>query len=135
MNLEFSPEEQSLANDKATNTVIPVIEEQLVVDKKIIETGKIAISKHITESVETVNIPLLHNDHIVEHIEINRFVDDAPLIRYDGDTIIIPVLKEVLVKRTLLVEEIRITKHTFQTNEQQQFTLRKENVVVESSKP
>ena len=55
----------------------------------------------------------------------------SPPVRYEGDTIIIPVIKEVLVKRNLLVEEVRITKRTGETVVQQQVALRKENVTVE----
>lgn len=121
-------------NNEGTRKInIPVIEEHIVVDKKIEETGKLKISKHVTENIETINIPLLHNEHYIEHKEINMLVDDLPSIRYEGDTIIIPVIKEVLVKRTLLVEEIRITQRTLETNEQQQIKLRKENVTVERS--
>jgi stress response protein YsnF len=40
-------------------------------------------------------------------------------------------MKEVLVKRILLVEEIRITKKSVQSSEQQEVTLRKEKVHVE----
>ncbi len=128
-------EKQNLINnDEGINNInIPVIEEHIVVDKKIEETGKLKISKHVVENIETVNIPLLHNEHYIEHKEINVLVDDLPSIRHEGDTIIIPVIKEVLVKRILLVEEIRITQRTLETNEQQQIKLRKENVTVERS--
>lgn len=128
-------EKQNSNNIEGTqkNLNIPVIEEHIVVDKKIEETGKFKISKHVSENIETVNIPLLHNEHYIEHKEINMLVDDLPSIRHEGDTIIIPVIKEVLVKRILLVEEIRITQRTLKTNEQQQIKLRKENVTVERS--
>lgn len=74
---------------------------------------------------------LLHDEHVVQRVSVNELVDAVPSVRYEGDTIIIPVLKEVLVKRILLVEEIRITKHTVHSNEQQEVTLRKEKVQVE----
>ncbi len=113
-----------------TDLKIPVIEEQIKIEKSIIETGKIQISKHITEHDELINIPLLHEEHVIEHININVFVDDLPVTRYEGDTMIIPVLKEVVVKRILLVEEIRITKKTVQTNEQQSVTLKAQEVTI-----
>lgn len=110
---------------------IPIIEEQLIIDKEVKETGKLHIAKHITEETGTVTVPLMHEEHSIEHVPVNAFVDELPVVRQEGETMIIPVLKEVMVKRMLLVEEIRITKHTVQTNEPQQVTLRKENVTIE----
>lgn len=123
------------ADNKITDigevVTIPIVEEQVNIETAIIETGRIQILKQVTEENERINIPLIHEEHSIEHIPINTFVDGLPSIRQEGGTMIIPVLKEVMVKRVLLVEEIRITKHTVQTNELQQVTLRKENVTVE----
>ena len=121
-------EGQNLDN---TSLVIPVIEEELIVGKKVVESGRVVISKQVEETSETVNIELLHDEHAVEHVPVNEFVDAVPAVRYEGDTIIIPVMKEVLVKRILLVEEIRITKKSVQSSERQEVTLRKEKVHVE----
>ena len=60
----------------AKKSVIPVIEENLFCNKKIIETGKVVISKHVTENIETINIPLQHDEHIIEHIPFNTLIDD-----------------------------------------------------------
>ncbi|MDX5345618.1 MAG: YsnF/AvaK domain-containing protein, partial [Hymenobacteraceae bacterium] len=65
--------------------------------------------------------------------QVNKYVDEAPpATRYEGDTMIVPVLKEVLVveKKLLLVEEVHIKKQQLQTEEKQQVTLRKEDVSV-----
>jgi uncharacterized protein (TIGR02271 family) len=110
---------------------IPVIEEEIYVGKKVVETGRVVISKAVDEVKESINIELLHDEHTVEHVAINELVDSMPSIRYEGQTVIIPVLKEVLVKRVLLVEEIRITKRVVQTNEEQEFSLRREKVTVD----
>ena len=128
---EFTRLDDNNLTQDETGMIIPVIEEHLVVDKKVIESGKIVISKQVEETPESVNIELLHDEHVVEHVSVNELVDAVPAVRYEGDTIVIPVMKEVLVKRILLVEEIRITKRTVQTNEQHEFTLRKEKVQVE----
>ncbi len=111
--------------------VIPVLEERAVIGKEVTETGTIRIEKQVAEREETVSISLSHDEHTIEHVSQNIYVDTIPVIRQEGDTMIIPVLQEVMVKRMLLVEEIRITKHTIQTKEPQQVTLRKESVTVE----
>ena len=111
--------------------LIPVLEEQIRVAKATVETGSIKIAKHITESPEIINVSLSHDEHFITHVPINIFVDELPSIRYEGDVMVIPVLKEVLVKRTMLVEEIRVNKQVIHTNEEHNVMLRKENVTIE----
>lgn len=113
--------------------VIPVIEERITVDKKIVETGKVRISKKVTEQEEMIDVPLMREDVQVERVAINRFVDTAPQVRYEGETMIVPVLREVVVveKRIELIEELHITKRQTQTQSTEHVMLRKEEVTVE----
>ena len=118
-------------NQSEQDIVIPVIEEQVSIGKSVIATGSVIIKKKVEEDSETVIVPLLHDEHSVEHVPVNVFVDELPSIRYEGDMIVIPVLKEILVKRVLLVEEIRISRQSVQTNEEHTVQLRRETVSVE----
>ena len=54
-------------------------------------------------------------------------------MRSEEDTLVIPLLEEVLVveKRLLLKEEVRITKRRMETHRPQRVTLRREEAVVE----
>ncbi len=116
--------------------VIPVINEDVSINKKIVETRKIRVSKKVNEANEFVNIPLVHEEINIEKIPINKYVDDMPEpVRYEGDTMIIPVLKEVSVVRIMLVEEIHVTKKQVQTQDSQNITLRKEEVIIENVLP
>lgn len=113
--------------------VIPVIEEQLIVDKRVVEKGRVRISKSVREQDETVNIPLIQENVQVERIPINQYVAEAPPpVRYEGNVMIIPVLREVVVveKRLVLVEELRVIKQQTQTQQTQKVRLRKEEVSV-----
>lgn len=113
--------------------VIPVIEEQLIVDKRVVEKGRVRVSKRVRETDETVNVPLIEENVSVERIPINQYVAEAPPpVRYEGNVMIIPVLREVVVveKRLVLVEELRVTKQQIQTQETQKMRLRKEEVEV-----
>lgn len=123
---------QTVDNDTQSGqvTTIPVIEEQVTIGKEVKETGRIRIEKRVSQREETVDLSLSRDEHTIEHIPRNIYVDTIPVMRHEGNTIIIPVLEEVIVKRTLLVEEIRITKNTVQTNGQQNITLHKEIVTV-----
>jgi uncharacterized protein (TIGR02271 family) len=121
----------STAETVNTNTVIPVVHETIEVGKKTVETGRFNVVKQVTEESYTANIPLNKEEIIIEKKAINQYVDDNPPgIRLDGDTTIIPVIREVIVKRLLLVEEIHITKRTTQHTASVNETLRKEEVVI-----
>lgn len=114
---------------------IPVIQEELKIDTRQVETGKVRVSKTIREKEETVQMPVVSEYVDVTRVPVNRPVDAAPPIRYEGDTTIIPVLKEVLVveKRLVLVEEVHLRRHRTETTVSQQVTLRTEEVRIEGT--
>jgi uncharacterized protein (TIGR02271 family) len=114
--------------------VIPVIEEQLQVSKVWEETGRVQISKTVTEEAVDFNLPVSQEEVIMERKPINQYVDTAPpASRYEGDTLIIPVIKEVLVveKKLMLVEELHIIKRKTEQMVSGTEILRKEAVTVE----
>ncbi|GAB4016775.1 YsnF/AvaK domain-containing protein [Spirosoma koreense] len=117
--------------------IIPVIEEHLHIHKQLIETGVVRIAKHIIEEAQTVDIPVFREEVTVEHVAVYQYVETAPAVRYEGETMIIPVLREVLVteKKLLLVEEVHVTKRHFNEQETQEVILRKEEVTVDRSGP
>lgn len=117
--------------------VIPVIEEQLYVDSNEVKTGIVRLVKHVTEETQTIDTPTTKEEVIVDRVAIYQYVDTPPVTRYEGDTTIIPVLREVLVteKKLLLVEEIHVTKRKTVEQDTQTFTLRKEEITVERSTP
>lgn len=115
---------------------IPVIQETVKINKSQVETGRIKISKKVNEETQVVEIPLEHEEIEVETIDVNQYVDTIPEpVRYEGDTMVIPVLKEVSVVRILLEKEIRITKKRVQTLDAHNISLRKEEVIIENITP
>jgi uncharacterized protein (TIGR02271 family) len=116
---------------KEQDLVIPIIEETASVDKQVVVTGKLRIEKQVNETTEAVNVDLQHDEYTIRRIERNEYVDEgAPQVRYEGNVLIIPVVKEVIVKRLLLVEEVHIIKEVVTTNEQVNIPIRKETVTV-----
>ena len=114
--------------------VIPVIQETMQVGTRIVETGKIHISKKVTEETAVENFLETSEQITVERKQINQYVETAPpASRQEGDVTIISVVKEVLFveKRLMLVEELHVTKHKVQENRKVTATLRKEEVTVE----
>jgi uncharacterized protein (TIGR02271 family) len=112
--------------------VIPVIQEQVTFDKKVVETGKVRISKRVSQHEELVDVPLLREQVDVERVPINRVVDAPPQVRHEGDTMIIPVVEEQVFyqKRLVLVEELRVRKQVIEEHKPQQITLMKEEVEI-----
>jgi uncharacterized protein (TIGR02271 family) len=128
-------EDSQYRQDTAVNqsAAIPVIEEHVHVDKQLVEKGVVRVSKRVYQENVDVDVPLIHEEHDVNRVPVNQYVDTPPAVRYEGETMIIPVLREEVIvqKRLVLVEELHITKKLVQTQSHQQVTLRKEEVVVD----
>lgn len=122
-------------NNDHEKIILPVIEEQLRVDKKVVEKDSVRIIKKVHEEEVPVTTPYFSEEVNVEHIPVNKYVDERalPQIRMEGDKTIIPVLKEVVVveKKIILVEELHVTKHQIQHTSTENITLRKEEIVIE----
>ena len=133
-NFDSLNKEKAVSSEKVS---LPVIEERIKIDKKVVETGKVVISKVVHEDTNSYTIPTIEESIQVERVPKNIIVDSAPpAVRYEGDVMIIPVLKEVAVveKRMMLVEELHVTKTKTEKSQTHQMTLRKEEVEVKRTK-
>lgn len=116
-----------------SDQVIPVIEEHATVHKIVVETGKVNIHKSVTEEKTAINLPVINESYNIERVAVNKVYDTPPpSMRYEGEVMVIPVMREVTVvqKRYEVVEELRITRQLTETPLVQEITLRKENVKV-----
>jgi uncharacterized protein (TIGR02271 family) len=113
--------------------VLPVMEETLDVQTRRVETGRIRIRKVVHAREEFVDPPLLRDEVEIERVPINRVVEGPLPVRYEGDTMIISLLEEVLVVETrlLLTEEVHITTRRTETHTPERVTLRHEDVTIE----
>jgi uncharacterized protein (TIGR02271 family) len=113
--------------------VIPVIDEQLRVHKREVVTGKVRVKKVMQEREEVVDEPLLSEDVEVKRVPIDRWVDSPVSVRQEGDTLIIPLLEEVLVveKRLCLKEEIHVTRRRSESHRPERVVLRSEEALVD----
>lgn len=119
-----------------SRTVIPVIEETLHVDKRVVETGSgVRVHKTVASREEIVDTALSRDELEVTRVPIDRTLaaGEVPEAGYDGDTLVVPVLEEILVveKRWRLKEEVRITRHRREIHAPQTVVLRSEKVEVE----
>lgn len=132
--LPISVEDLSLSQSQgdAQSLVIPVIAEEVTVQKRVVETGITEIRKTVHERVERVDEPLQAQDVEIERVAVNRIVNEPLQIRYEGDTTIIPLLEEVLVveKRLMLREEVHIKRVQREVHDPQDVLLQEEQVEI-----
>jgi uncharacterized protein (TIGR02271 family) len=120
-----------------TVAVLPVVEEELRVGKRVVETGRVRVTKRVHEREEVVDEPLVREEYDVERVPVGVFVDEPVGPRHEGETLVVPVLEEVLVveKRLLVREELRITRRQTEEREPRRVTLLSEEVSVERTGP
>ena len=121
-------------DDEVDSITIPVIEEELNVARETVETGKVRVRTIPQERIETVTESLLRTDVEVERLHIGREIEEMPPLRDEGDSIVVPVVEERLVKKLFLVEEVRLTRRTSTHDIDEQIKLRSQQVVVEREK-
>lgn len=118
------PEDKKV-NEKGEQ-VISVVHEHATVHKEVVETGKVHIRKRVTEEVVSVNMPVINESYRVEHVPVEKKILDAPppAVRYEGDKMIIPVLREITVvqKKYEVIEELHIIKQSVETPLVQEIT-------------
>ncbi|XYH93581.1 DUF2382 domain-containing protein [Sorangium sp. So ce1128] len=117
---------------------MPVVVQELEMKKRTIESGRVRITKQVNERVEAVEEPLERERVFVERVAINQVVTEPPATRQEGDTLIVPVVEEVLVveKRLVLKEELHITRvRSVEMSPPEHVTLRSEEVRVERVPP
>jgi stress response protein YsnF len=109
--------------------VIPVIAEELRVDKRVKGT-RMLVSKVVESEDSTIDEVLRSEQYDVVRVPVDRVVDEPVAPRQEGDTMILPVLREEIIKRIVLVEEIRITRRQEYKREHHELTLRRERVEI-----
>jgi stress response protein YsnF len=87
---------------------IPIVQERLTLEKRLVETGKVRIDERLAR----VDEELEYEDVNIERVAVNREVDHAPEVREVDGVLIVPVLEEVLIveKRLVVKEELHIRK-------------------------
>ena len=133
----MNPNAQRPVGDDAI--VVPAVQEEASVTVREVETGGVRVHKTVSEQPHAVDAYLRRDEVVVEHVAIDRIVplSEAPGARQEGDTLIIPVLEEVLVVETRcrIKEEIHITRSQRTEHHAEHVVLRSEDVTVERFGP
>lgn len=120
------------ASDR-TETVLPLVDEALTVGRRTVETGKVRIGIVNDTREQRIVEQLVRGGVEIERVAIGRPVDGVPPMREEGETIVIPVVEEVLVveKRLMLVEEIRIHRSATRVDHAETVGLVRQRAVIE----
>ena len=78
-----------------------------------------------------VDPPLRRQQVEIRRRRVDRFVDRPPGVRREGDTLIVPIVEEVVTTRLKVVEEVAITLRRSVERRPQRIQLRRERAVIE----
>lgn len=114
---------------------IPVIEEELDLSIRSTPVGKVRVTTSTTIVEEWARAELKTDEVEVQRVAIGERIDVMPEVRTEGDTIIVPVVEEVLVvqKQLVLKEELRITKRVSSETVEAPVDLRKQSATITRS--
>jgi uncharacterized protein (TIGR02271 family) len=132
--LPFGPDDiDRMARETASGrTVIPVVAEELELGKRAVPTGGVRVQRHVLEQEEEIDMPLLSEHVQVRRVLLDREVEGPLPIREEGDTLIIPVVEEVLVisRRFRLKEEVHVRKLTREERHRERVAVRRQQAEV-----
>ena len=117
---------------EAEETLIPLLAEEVAVSKKKVETGRVQVTRVTHEREQFIDQELARENVEIDRIPIDRQVDAMPPVREEGDTIVVPIVEEVLVveRRLLLKEEVRIRRVRTTDKYREAVSLRHQEAVV-----
>jgi uncharacterized protein (TIGR02271 family) len=118
--------------DLADETVVPLLAEEVAVSKQVVETGRVQVARVTHQREQLIDELLAHETVEIERTPIGRHVEAMPAVREEGDTIVVPIVEEVLVieRRLFLKEEVRIRRVQSAERHQESVTLRHQEAVV-----
>jgi uncharacterized protein (TIGR02271 family) len=107
--------------------------EEVSFDREKVETGRVRVRVVTREHPETVEVPLTKETFEVDRVAIGREIDSMPATRQEGDTLVIPVVEEVVVvqRKLVLKEELRLKRVRLTEQHRETVVLRRHEAIVE----
>jgi len=130
-NVELSKSVSATPDDEG-RVVVPLVGEELAVTKETRETGRVRVTTVTRQREELVDEMLAREQVEVERVAVGKPVEAIPAVREEGDTIVVPIVEEILVveRRLILKEEVRLRRMRSTERYQERVTLRKQEAVV-----
>lgn len=120
-------------SDKPEEIAIPLVSEEIHPGARQVVTGGVRVVKRTIPHEETVQQELRHDNVEVRRVQLDREVDGPQSPRQEGDTLIVPVVEEVLrVQRVwVLKEEIHLRRITTSETHEEKVVVSREEADVE----
>ncbi len=115
--------------------VIPVLSERLQVDKVLEHTGTVRLRKVTHEVVEAVDAPGYRETVETTRVPVNEVVQAVKAPWQQGESLVIPVYEERLVRQLVLLEELHVVRRREAIVDNATASLRREEVIVERLDP
>ena len=122
---------------EAAEIIVPLLAEELAITKRRVETATVRVTRTSVTTDRLVDEELWRTSVVVERLPSGRIVEAVPPVREEGDTIIIPVVEEILVvtRQLVLKEEIRIKRVKTTSRHVETVTLREQQATIERHEP
>lgn len=113
---------------RVVEDTIALATEEVVVDTRQVEGDTVRVDVVTETQLETVSAELLRDAVDVRRVPMDTPVDSLPATRTEGDTTIVPVMRErlVLKRELVLVEEIHITHRRERSTVEREVELRRQ---------
>lgn len=133
INTTTRDDERMLGRTRDEEVSVPVVEEELAVGKRTIETGGVRVHKEVTAQPVHENVNLHEERVSVERRPVDREVRPEDLRAFENETVEMREMAEeaVVEKRARVVEEVVIGKESHERTEQITDTVRRSDVRVE----
>ena len=112
--------------------VVPLLAEDVSIVKQEVVTGHLTVSTVSHQHEHLVDELLMRESVEIERVPVGQIVERAPQVREEGDTLIIPVMEEVLVveRRLILKEEVRVRRIRTAERHQERLQLRRQEAMI-----
>lgn len=124
----------SRAHTTTDNSAIPIIEEQMHVGKRVVQSGGVRLRSHIIEKPIEESLRLREERVFVERNPVNRAATETDLNTFKEGVIEMTEQTEVplVSKEARVVEEVRLNKEVQEREETIRDTVRRTDVEVEN---
>lgn len=122
-------------NNRAENTEdekLRLRQEQLDISKNKVQAGEVILSKDVVEEQKTVDVPVTHEEVVIERRSINNEATDSPI--GSTESIHIPVSEEKVEvgKHTVVTGEVSAHKREVEETKKVEETLKREEARIDT---
>lgn len=120
-------------DENMENSTLQLRKEELDVTKDRVQSGEVILSKDIIEEKKSMDIPVIHEEVIIERRPINNEVTNTPIT--DETAVHIPVTQEHVEvgKHTVITEQIYAHRREVENVEHVEETLKREKARIDSN--